>query len=226
MDTTEQIKKFQDFIESSYLTKIHENLRKDKKFIEVDFTELSKFDIDLANELLENPEDTIRAAELAIEQLDIEDIKGIQILFYNLPKLTELPLSEISNQLNKFLTFEGHIMKPSDIFLKCKSAKFECPACGNVINILMLGKEWKEPSKCGCGRKGKFTLLDRELIKFQRIEIQEALDYVPDKPRRFYRHNIVSYNIGSVFIGFALHPSNPYFFHFKNTIDFYFLPGL
>ncbi len=190
IDASEQIKRFQDFIESSYPNKISENLRKDKKFIEVDFSELSKFDIDLANELLENPEDTIKAAEIAVEQLDIEDIKGIQILFYNLPGITELPLSEISNQLDKFLTFEGHIMKPSDIFLKCKSAKFECPSCGNIINVLMLGKEWKEPTKCGCGRKGKFALLDRELIKFQRIEIQEALDYVPDKPRRLVKKKV------------------------------------
>ncbi len=189
MDTAEQINRCKEFIEKEYLSKIKDNLRKDKEFIDIDFSDLSKFDPELANTLLDEPEETIKAVELAVTECEPE-FKNTQISFYNLPECTELPLSEISNQLDKFLTFEGHIMKPSDIFLKCKSAKFECPSCGNIINILMLGKEWKEPSKCGCGRKGKFSLLSKELIKFQRIEIQEALDYVPDKPKRLVKKKV------------------------------------
>ena len=189
MDTAEQIKKFQDFLEGNYLTKIKKNIRKENKFIEIDFLDLSKFDPDLADLVLNELEDAIKVIELAVIGCD-KECEGIQILFCNLPKSTIIPLSEISNQLGKFLTFEGHVMKPSDIFLKCKSAKFECPSCGNVLSILMLGRLFKEPSRCGCGRKGKFILLSREFIKFQRLEIQESLDYVPDKPKRLVKKKV------------------------------------
>jgi len=194
MDVTEQIKNFEKFFENgSY-----------KDYAEVDFIKLSKFDIDLADKLLEEPEETIKAAEIALDSLGYPKI---QVLFYNLPESTKLPLNEISDQLGKFLTFEGYVMKPSDIHLKAKSARFECPSCGNIITVLMLGKEWREPSKCSCGRKGKFRLLSQQLIKFQRLEIQEALDSVPDKPRRLIKKKVfISENLTRVGLNQELQP--------------------
>jgi len=73
MEAQQQIKKFRDFIEKNYLAVLTDNLRKDKKFLVIDFNELSKFNPELAELLLEQPEDTIKATELAIEQLDIEN---------------------------------------------------------------------------------------------------------------------------------------------------------
>lgn len=125
METVDQINKLKEFIDSKYLNKLKENLTKDKNYLEIDFNDLSKFNLELATMLLDEPEEIIKAVDIAIE----EENSHIQVLFYNLPESTYLPLSRISNQLNKFLTFEGHVMKPSDIFLKCVSAKFECPSC-------------------------------------------------------------------------------------------------
>ena len=159
-----------------------------RKWLEIDFNQLSKYDPELAENLLDKPEETIKAASLASSQID--DIEDRQILFCNLPESTNIPLSEIGDQINKFLSFKGYVMKPSDIFLKCDSARFECPSCGAIITVLMLGREWKEPKKCGCGRKGKFRLLSKHLIKFQRLEIQEAVDMVPDKPRRLIKKKV------------------------------------
>ena len=98
-------------------------------------------------------------------------------------------LNKISDQLGKFLTFDGYVMKPSDVFLKCIAGKFECASCGNVITILMGGNEWKQPKSCPC--KGtNFRLIDKKLIKFQKLEIQEALDFVPDKPRKLIKKKV------------------------------------
>ena len=47
-------------------------------------------------------------------------------------------------------------------------AKWECPSCGNIITkqeilIYISGSyRFKGPERCGCGRKGKFTLLSFE----------------------------------------------------------------
>ena len=151
IDATEQINRFHEFIESYYYTQIVENLRKDHKYVVVDFAELSKFDLDLANGLLENPEDAIKAAELAVEQFDLEDIKGFKVRFENLPDSQKLMISNIrSKHIGKFIKAEGVVRQKSDVRPQVTSAKFECPVCGNVINVLQLDGSFKEPSRCGC----------------------------------------------------------------------------
>ena len=44
--------------------------------------------------------------------------------------------------------------------------KWECPSCGNILTTHSpfwdadVRKKISEPKRCGCGRKGKFNLLD------------------------------------------------------------------
>ena len=184
---SEQIKSFQDFLESFYYSQIVENLRKDHKFVIVDFAELSKFDIDLANELLENPDDAIKAIELAVEQFDLEDIKGFKVRFKNLPSNQKIMIRNIrSKHINKFMCTEGIVRQKSDVRPQVIAAKFECPVCGNIINVLQLNGSFKEPSKCGCGRKGKFVLLSKELVDAQGIVLEEVPESLEggEQPKR------------------------------------------
>ena len=73
MDAAEQIKKFEEFFDVSYKPKILKNAQQGKKFLVVDFSELVRFDPRLSEELLEEPEEVIKAAELAIENFDLPD---------------------------------------------------------------------------------------------------------------------------------------------------------
>lgn len=52
-------------------------------------------------------------------------------------------------------------------------ARWECPACGNVIkttnpawNKKVLKATFDEPSRCGCGRKGNFNLLSLQSCQY------------------------------------------------------------
>ena len=198
IDATEQIKRFQDFLESYYHNKIIENLRKDNKFVVIDFAELSKFDLDLANELLENPEDTIRAAELAVEEFDLEDIKGFKVRFENLPQNQKIMIRNVrSKHIGGFINLEGIVRQKSDVRPRVTAAKFECPVCGNIINVLQLNGSFKEPSKCGCGRKGKFSLISKELVDAQGIVLEEVPEGLEggEQPKRiniFLKNDLVS----------------------------------
>jgi replicative DNA helicase Mcm len=198
INATEQIKRFQEFLESYYYPQIIENLRKDHKFVVVDFADISKFNLDLANELLENPEESMKAAELAVEQFDLENIKGFKVRFKNLPENQKILISNIrSNHINKFLYVEGVVRQKSDVRPQVTSAKFECPVCGNIINILQLDGSFKEPSKCGCGRKGKFTLMSKELVDAQGIVLEEVPESLEggEQPKRvniFLKEDLVS----------------------------------
>jgi len=198
IDATEQIKHFQEFLESYCYTQIVENLRKDHKFVIVDFAELSKFDLDLANELLENPEETIKAAELAVEQFDLEGIKGFRVRFKNLPENQNIMIRNIrSTHIGKLMHVGGVVRQKSDVRPRVTAAKFECPVCGNIINVLQLNGSFKEPSKCGCGRKGKFALLSKELVDAQGIVLEEVPENLEggEQPKRvniFLKDDLVS----------------------------------
>lgn len=56
------------------------------------------------------------------------------------------------------------ILSKSQVSPVAVSAKYECPSCGNFLNMLLLEGKFREPSKCGCGRKGKFRLISKELV--------------------------------------------------------------
>ncbi len=187
IEAAEQIKRFQDFLDSYYHSKILDNLRKDHKFIIVDFAELSKFDIDLANILLEDPEEVIKAAELAVAQFDLENAGNFRVRFTNLPKNQKVMIRNIrSAHIGKFVSVEGIVRQKSDVRPQVTAARFECPVCGNVINVLQLDGNFKEPSKCGCGRKGKFTLLSKELVDAQGIVLEEVTESLEgsEQPKR------------------------------------------
>ncbi len=198
MEALEQINKFHEFVETNYYPSLLSSMRKDNKFLVVDFSEIAKFDVDLANEILEKPEEAIKAAELAVEEFDIESIKGFKIRFKNLPENQKIIIRDIrSKHLGKFMWTEGIVKQKSDVRPQVTAAKFECPSCGNIINVLQLNGSFKEPSRCGCGRKGKFNLLSKELVDAQGIVLEEVPESLEggEQPKRiniFLKDDLVS----------------------------------
>ncbi len=175
MVIVDQIKKFQEFLEDNYLDLLSERTRKGKKFLVVDFSILASFDPELAEALLEEPEDVIKAAELAVENFDLGDTKGFRIRFTNLPKSQETMIKNIrSKDIGKFVSVQGVVRQKSDVRPQVTTARFECPSCGQIITVLQLDSAFKEPTRCSCGRKGKFRLLSKELVDAQGIVLEEA----------------------------------------------------
>jgi len=198
ISATEQIRRFHEFLESHCYATIAENLRKDEKLVVVDFSDLAKFDLDLTNEVLENPEDAIKAAEIAVSQFDFENVQGFKVRFKNLPENQSLLIRNIrSKHIGKFISTEGIVRQKSDVRPQVTSAKFECPVCGSVMSVLQLDSNFKEPTKCGCGRKGKFQLLSKELVDAQMIVLEEIPEMLEggEQPKRisiFLKEDLVS----------------------------------
>ncbi|MBI2101599.1 minichromosome maintenance protein MCM [Candidatus Woesearchaeota archaeon] len=187
INVVEQIKRFQDFIDSNYYNSLLENARKGSKSLLIDFSELSKYDPDLATELLDAPEETIKAIEKAIEQFDVDGLSNFKIRFHNLPKSQNIMIRDIrSKHINRLFFIEGVIRRKSDVRPQVTSARFECPVCGNIMNVLQLEGTFREPTRCGCGRKGKFVMLDKELVDAQGIVVEEAHENLEggEQPKR------------------------------------------
>ncbi len=174
-DTFSQIDEFKEFFESVYENDLMEISKKGSKFIVIDFSELSRFNVDLAEQVLNEPIETILNAELALDQLGISFKKRLRIRFANLPSSQEIMIRDIrSVHLGRMLCVEGIVRQSSDVRPQVTSAKFECPTCGNVLSILQLEAAFKEPTRCSCGRHGKFRLLAKELVDAQRLVVEEA----------------------------------------------------
>ncbi|MFW6383473.1 MAG: minichromosome maintenance protein MCM [Nanoarchaeota archaeon] len=176
MEVGEQIKTFEDFIKSYYYADLMEVARKGETSLLMDFIQLTQFNLGLSDELLENPDEVIKAAEIAITNIDLPtEKKNIKARFKGLPEEQRVLVRNIrSKHINKFISVEGTVRQKSDVRPQVTSAKFECPSCGNVINVLQLDEKFKEPNRCGCGRKGKFKLLDKELIDAQGLFLEES----------------------------------------------------
>ncbi|MBI5798198.1 hypothetical protein HZA98_04825, partial [Candidatus Woesearchaeota archaeon] len=195
IDAAEQIEKFQEFIEQSYQKQLHENMNKGLNYLLVDFFDITKYDPKLADQLLEEPEETTKAAEMALEQFEVK--KGFRIRFRNLPKSQEIYIRNLrSKHLNKFIAMEGIIRQSSEVRPQAVSAKFECPSCGNTITMPQIDQQFREPSRCSCGRKGKFRLLSKELVDVQRLVIEESPENLeggaqPKRMQIFLREDLV-----------------------------------
>ena len=172
----EQVKKYQEFVEKNYKQELAEIIRKGENKIIISYSKLMKFDHELADLMLDEPEDLIKAFEIAIEQFDLgEDIKNFKIRLIDLPKTQNLNINEIrSEHLNKLFVIEGTVRQKSEVRPQATSAKFECPQCGNTMSVLQVEESFRQPTKCGCGRKGNFRLISKELVDAQGLVLEES----------------------------------------------------
>lgn len=178
MEVDEQIRLFREFIEQNYHAQLLEEVRKGNESLVLDFSELIKFNTELTEEILEKPEELLKAAEIAVKEFDLpKKLTKFNVRLKNLPDSLKVIISEIrSKHLNKFIWTEGIVRQKSDVRPHVTSAKFECPSCGNVLNMLQLDKKFKEPTRCSCGRKGKFREISKELIDGQGLVLEESPD--------------------------------------------------
>src|SRR3989344_875225 len=68
-----------------------------------------------------------------------------------------------SKYLQEKVEIEGDIKEIMEPYWKILSAKFECPSCGTIIQVLQIEKKFREPSRCSCGRRKKFKLISKEV---------------------------------------------------------------
>jgi len=178
LKANDQIDKIGEFLDDKK-DLIEEIIRKKQKHLEINFKELSLFDLDLAEELLENPDDILQAGKISIERNFNE--KDFYLRFFNLPESSKIKIRDLrSKHIGKFITLEGVVRQKTDVRPQINMADFECPACGKKFMIEQTGSKLKEPMQCSCGRKGRFKLMGKELIDAQTIVLEENPETIDD----------------------------------------------
>ncbi len=198
MEVDEQIKIFREFIEQNCYPQLLEAVRKGESFLILDFSEIVKFNTEITEEILETPEELLKAAEVAVKEFDLpKKITKFNVRLVNLPASQKVLISEIrSKHLGKFIWLDGIVRNKTDVRPHVTAAKFECPSCGNILTMLQLDNKYKEPTRCGCGRKGKFKEISKELVDGQGLALEEAPDELDGtQPKRinvFLKDDLVS----------------------------------
>lgn len=190
MDVSEQVSKFQDFFENVYSDELLKAANKGENRVTVDFKLFSQNQLELAQDLLDDPINTIKAGEISIEKLSLQGMpKNFKLRFKNLPASQNILIRNVrSKHIGKLLQLEGIVRQKSDVRPQVTSAKFECPSCGNIMTVLQVEQKFKEPGMCpGCARKGSFRLLSKELVDAQRVVLEEATEDLDggEQPKRF-----------------------------------------
>ncbi len=173
MNPEQIVEALHEFIETQMQAKLLEAVREDKESIAIDFSQLIHYNLDLAEAVLEKPTDIIKAGQLVLDRMDIG--KKLLLRFFNLPESAGVNISNIrSKHIGKLIRVKGLIRNKTDVRPQVVTATFECPACGNLIKIPQEDSAFKSPDKCGCGRKGKFNLVDKKLIDVQKMVFEEV----------------------------------------------------
>src|SRR3989338_8769999 len=171
----EVITKFRKFIETFYYNNLLNTVKKNTGALVVEFNDIAKFDLELADQLINNFDDIAKDAEEAIKQFDIPEAQyPIKFRMINLPKSAFLPIRNIrAKNLGKLIETEGLIRQASDVRPKVTVTEYECPNCGAVLRVDQVGSKLREPTRCACGRKGKFKLSSQRLVDVQRLVVEE-----------------------------------------------------
>ncbi len=185
MENTQYVQQFEDFFRERY----RKGLEKlalfypEHKSLEIDFMELDKFAPELADDLLENPDNVIKAAEEAVAALGYKSVDGVdvkpKIRFFSLPN--KLYIRNINSMhINKLIMIDGVINKITDVRPKIDTAAFQCIRCGRVYRMPQNAEMYdklSEPAVCSCERKEfKLNIDETTFVDMQKMQTQEPLD--------------------------------------------------
>jgi len=153
---------------------------RDQRSLYIDWLDVYRFDIDLADDLRENPgqmlqyfEEALRLYELPI---DIELGKA-NVRITNAPDTAEYAIGETrADHLSQLISVYGQAQKRTKVKPRVTEAALECQRCGTLTRIPQTDGDFQEPHECqGCERQGPFRLNRQQSawVDYQALKIQE-----------------------------------------------------
>ena len=171
--TKTSLAKFEEFFSTIYKDDVFE------RSLTVNYEDLEMFDPDLADLLIEKPDEVIAASQKAIKNIDplMKDAE-LNIRFENLNN--NIPLSDLlSKYIGNFVSADGIVRKTDEIRPRIETGVFECRGCMRLHEVEQTsGNHIMEPSLCSeCGGRS-FRLLQEEskYIDTQSARMQEPLE--------------------------------------------------
>jgi len=189
---TELVDKFEEFYRNYYrddIGQLAQSYPRDQRALEVDYRDVARFDSDVADDLLNKPDQMVAFMEEALYQFDIpvavdfsaadssHDYEPAHVRIYNVPESRTFTPNGFSptKHAGNYRAITGDVLVSTDTYSKITEAAFECQRCGTLSTIPQQSGEWQEPHECqGCERQGPFQVNydNSEFIDGQTFQIQ------------------------------------------------------
>lgn len=173
--------KFIDFFHTYYEEQLNEVYvaYPKKRSLEVDIRNVERFDTELANELIEHPDNILGKANGAFARLNPKEgaKEPVHVRFYGIDIAMPLIQDVGSEFIGKLLTLDCLVVKRAEITPKVNIGVFKCSFCGTVTK-LKIDKEGTVLELCpSCRRRSlKQVNEESEFVNLQRIAVQDPLE--------------------------------------------------
>lgn len=182
---------FQEFLKTEkYRQRISQMAVTGRTSLSVDFEDLFAFDQDLAEGLLNKPDDNLKNANsAAYAQLQIEDPEyaekneTVTVRITHLLDPTQLrKLGSI--HIGKLVMVEGIVVRSTPVRPMVMQAAFKCKRCGTITPVKQTGQFLRAPFACSspdCRAKGPYEFVQEEstFIDSQDLRLQERPEDLP-----------------------------------------------
>jgi len=177
MEREEIISRIAEFLREFYYNELVDAATEGKKSIVVDFSLLDRFDTDLADYLLEYPEEVLSAAEDSTRQIDLPAEAKLKMRFVNLPENRNIRIRSIrAEHVGKMIAVEGFVKRASEVRPEVSEAIFQCPNCGTKHTVIQTEFFLKSPLECECGNRKNFKLIEQKLYDARYIFVEEPFE--------------------------------------------------
>ncbi|MFH1751218.1 MAG: LAGLIDADG family homing endonuclease [Candidatus Micrarchaeota archaeon] len=180
----EEISAFEEFFREAMRPELEEIAANypEVRSISIDYRKLEQFNPELADELLLHPDDIIKAAKAAIENLGIPVASGKHLSahcrFNKLPESRNTMVQDLgADHLERLIKVEGIISLAAEIKPVVKTASWECMHCGETTRTYPDKNLLKTPDFCKCGRRDfKHMEKDDVFINMQSAQMQDLVE--------------------------------------------------
>ncbi|MXV62816.1 helix-turn-helix domain-containing protein [Natronorubrum sp. JWXQ-INN-674] len=181
---TELVDSFEQFFRNYYdneIKQLAQQYPNEQRSLHVEWEDLYRFDPDLADDYLNQPEQLQRYAEEALRLYDLPidvSLGQAHVRIRNLPETESPEIRDIrARDMNSLVQVHGIVRKATDVRPKIEEAAFECQLCGTLTRIPQSSGDFQEPHECqGCERQGPFKVnFDQsEFVDSQKLRMQES----------------------------------------------------
>ena len=199
-DTTDPVAAFNEFIREFrdengnyiYREQIQEMTVEGEISLKVDFTDVIKFNPELARRSIDEPKEFLEAGNRAVtEVVEIEDsdyaftTREFFIRFFNMAESEIIPLRGIRTEhVGKLVMLYGITTRATVVKPLLIEGFFQCQNCQEIMILPQEEGRYNPPHHCqnpGCGRAGPFKLLTEEskFVDWQKVTIQERPENLP-----------------------------------------------
>lgn len=181
MERENIIERLYEFFNEFYKSEIVSAANEGRKSFNVDFSLLDKFDIEIADKLLETPDEIMDLMVEALKHIEMGlSESAMKPRFFNLPENRNIRIRNIrAEHIGKFIEVDGQVKRASEIRPEVSEVVFECPMCAMRMMMIQTERMVKEPLRCEnehCGNTRNFKKISHKLFDARWIVIQEPFE--------------------------------------------------